>query len=547
VTNVNKTSRHKKNAEGTSQAEQRLDLCLSAGNLAWWEMDVSTGKVVFNENKVRMLGYRPEDFKDADYHSFMDLIHPDDYDQVMKAMSDHIEGKKSLYEIEYRIKTKNGGYKWFHDRGSIVRRDEQQRPLAVKGVVFDITHRKQIENKLRELHKQLQKKVDQQTKELVKTNLNLQREIKDRKRFEEKALETKDHLENVINSASEIIMSFTVYNRVLTWNAMAESVTGYKLKDVMNRSISTLEIFEQPAEISRYIQRVCEKKHRKHKDFTITTKAHEKRILRLYGTPLLSHNKECLGALLMGKDITKEIEMHGKLVNGTGYLIASDTHNTALSLFLDLVSSGHKGLVITRLHPQVHKEIAQNLGVTIALFGLDEISGFPTILDGDKLLSICLEFVQKHEENVILIDGIHYLLTLFPFDHVASTLFRLNDAMATHGGLLLVRIDFATMTTIQQAIIQNELQTLPSQRIENIILSDELYDLLRYIYEQNNLNALVSLKKIMHTINIAYGTATTRLRLLEEHELILTKKRGKMRTVYITDKGKNLLHNRQTV
>ena len=546
MTNVNKTSHTKKTKKNSSQAEQRLDLCLSAGNLAWWEMDVATGRVVFNDNKVTMLGYRPEEFKDATYRSFMDLVHPEDYDRVMKAMSDHLEGAKNLYEIEYRIKTKAGDYTWFHDRGSVVKRDDKQRPVTVKGIVFDITDRKHIEEELRELHKHLQKKVQQQTQELVETNANLQQEISERKHFEQVAVETKNHLENVINSASEIIMSFTVYNRVLTWNTMAESVTGYALKDVQNRSISKVEIFQQPSEIIRYIQQICEKKHQRYKDIVVTTKNNEKRILRLYGTPLLSQAKECVGALLMGKDITRDVEMHGKLVDGTGYLIASDTHDSALSLFLDLVSSGRKGLLVTRLHPQFHTIITQNANVTLAVFGSEEISGFPTISNGDELNRTCYDFVENHEKTVILIDGMHYLLTLFPFDHVASTLFRLNDAMATHRGLLLVRLDLATMTATQQAIIQNELQKLPSQRIENIILSDDVYDLLKYVFEQNNLNAMVSLKKIMQTFTIAYGTATSRLRLLEEHELVFTKKRGKMRTVYITEKGKNLLYNRQT-
>ena len=546
MTNVKKTSHTRKSKEVSSQAEERLDLCLSAGNLAWWEMDVSSGKVVFNDNKVTMLGYKPEEFKDVHYRSFMDLVHQEDYDRVMKAMSDHLEGKKKLYESEYRIKTKAGDYKWFHDRGSVVERDEQQKPVTVKGIVFDITDRKHIEEELRELHTQLQKKVNQQTQELVKTNENLQQEISERKRFEQKAVETKNHLENVINSASELIMSFTVYHRVLTWNTMAESVTGYTTKEILNRSISKIELFQQPAEIIRYIQKICEKKHQKYKDFSIITKNNEKRILRLYGTPLLSHDKECVGALLMGKDITRDIEMHGKLIDGTGYLIASDTNDSSLSLFLDLVRSGRKGLLITRLHPQVHTIITQNVNVNLALFGSDEISDFLTISNGDELNRACFEFVENHEKTVILIDDMHYLLTLFPFDHVASTVFRLNDAVATHGGLLLLRLDLNTMTPTQQAIIQNELQKLPSQRIDDIILSDDVYDLLKYIYEENNLNAMVSLKKIMQTFTIAYGTANSRLRLLEQHELVLTKKKGKMRTVYITDKGKNLLYNRQT-
>ena len=80
-------------------SKERLDLCLSAGNLAWWEMDVKTGKVIFNENKVKMLGFSIEKFKDADYTAFTNLLHPDDYNKAMQAMKDHLDGKKELYDI----------------------------------------------------------------------------------------------------------------------------------------------------------------------------------------------------------------------------------------------------------------------------------------------------------------------------------------------------------------------------------------------------------------------------------------------------------------
>ena len=71
-------------------------------------MDVKTGKVIFNENKVKLLGYSMKDFADVDYTAFTDIVHPDDYENTMQAMRDHLEGKKELYEVDYRIKTKKG-------------------------------------------------------------------------------------------------------------------------------------------------------------------------------------------------------------------------------------------------------------------------------------------------------------------------------------------------------------------------------------------------------------------------------------------------------
>lgn len=128
-----------------AQARERLNLALSAGNLAWWEMDCRTGTVVSNERKPMMLGYSPEEFAGAHYSAYTDLLHPDDYENAMDAMRKHLSGEKELYEAEYRIRTKSGRYVWFWDRGSITVRDDAGNPLVVKGIVFDITERKEAE------------------------------------------------------------------------------------------------------------------------------------------------------------------------------------------------------------------------------------------------------------------------------------------------------------------------------------------------------------------------------------------------------------------
>lgn len=135
---------------------ERLDLALSAGKLAWWEMHVPSGMVTFNINKILMLGYSRDEFDNTvHYKRFMEMVHPDDYESTMNAMKYHILGLKEIYETEYRIKTKNGDYKWFYDRGSITDYDENRQPLLVKGIVFDNTARKEAELALKKSEAEL--------------------------------------------------------------------------------------------------------------------------------------------------------------------------------------------------------------------------------------------------------------------------------------------------------------------------------------------------------------------------------------------------------
>jgi PAS domain S-box-containing protein len=121
----------------------RLELAMQAANMAWWEMDLATGNVIFEKRKADMLDFPPEKFKH--YNDFMTLVHPEDHGRAMDAMRGYIEGSLSRYEVEYRISTRSGEYQWFHDIGSAVKKDAQGKPLKITGLVINITKRKQAE------------------------------------------------------------------------------------------------------------------------------------------------------------------------------------------------------------------------------------------------------------------------------------------------------------------------------------------------------------------------------------------------------------------
>lgn len=91
------------------------------GNLAGWMMYLPSGKVEFSDIKAQQLGYDPKDF--GHYQSFTSLVHPDDYEPMMDAMRDVLEGRESLYKVSYRIKAADGRYHVFTDQGVIQERD----------------------------------------------------------------------------------------------------------------------------------------------------------------------------------------------------------------------------------------------------------------------------------------------------------------------------------------------------------------------------------------------------------------------------------------
>ena len=120
-----------------------------AGNLGEWHWYCEENKVIFNEKKVEAIGYDPKKVGKVGFQFFTEKLHPDDYERVMDNMSNHLSGKTEAYEVEYRIQHKDGHYIWYYDRGSVIKRTDDGKPLLLQGIVFNISESKKIEEKLR--------------------------------------------------------------------------------------------------------------------------------------------------------------------------------------------------------------------------------------------------------------------------------------------------------------------------------------------------------------------------------------------------------------
>ena len=135
------------------EKEETLEFAWS-GNLGHWFWNVRTNSVEFNPLKVTTLGYERSEIPDhVTYQFFTDLIHPDDFLKTMDAMKEHLYGRAAVYEAEYRIKAKDGRYKWYYDRGKITQYDDSGKPAFLAGIVFDITEKKEMQLELERKNK----------------------------------------------------------------------------------------------------------------------------------------------------------------------------------------------------------------------------------------------------------------------------------------------------------------------------------------------------------------------------------------------------------
>ncbi|HRI65573.1 MAG TPA: PAS domain S-box protein [Polyangium sp.] len=122
--------------------EQRLDLAMKAGNLGLWDVDVRTGNAVYGGQWPGLLGYASGEFV-PHIDTWKSVVHPDDLPLVLGALTDHLEGRAEYFQYEYRMRRKDGTWRWIADRGLVVERDPEGKALRVIGMLTDDTERKQ--------------------------------------------------------------------------------------------------------------------------------------------------------------------------------------------------------------------------------------------------------------------------------------------------------------------------------------------------------------------------------------------------------------------
>ncbi|MGG6241900.1 PAS domain S-box protein [Nodosilinea sp. AN01ver1] len=135
----------RKQAEAALQAsEERLRLALTASKQGLYDMNLKTEEIVVNPEYALMLGYDPTTFRETKSR-WVESLHPDDRESMVAVYSGFMTGEAPNYQAEYRLRTRNGQWKWILSVGKIVAWNESGEPLRALGVYTDIDNYKRAE------------------------------------------------------------------------------------------------------------------------------------------------------------------------------------------------------------------------------------------------------------------------------------------------------------------------------------------------------------------------------------------------------------------
>ena len=128
-------------------AEERWSLALKANNDGIWDWNTETDEIWFSPRYLSMLGFGPDELPGT-LDSWRRLVHPQDLPEAMAQAREYIEGRLPTYQLVFRMRHKEGGWRWILSRG-VGRRGLDGRMSRVVGSHSDITQQRESEQALK--------------------------------------------------------------------------------------------------------------------------------------------------------------------------------------------------------------------------------------------------------------------------------------------------------------------------------------------------------------------------------------------------------------
>ena len=243
-----------------------------------------------SEGSVALTGYTPEELMPGGAVTFGGLIHPGDQARVWEQVQAAVAGR-AHFRLEYRLRTAEGDERWVWEQGQGIFADDGKL-LALEGFVTDVTERRRADESIR-------------------------------------------LLAAIVESSDDAIISKGLDGTILSWNAGAERVYGYRADEAVGRSAAFLLAPERPDEEARILERVRAREQVERLETVRTRKDGSRIDVALTVSPLTDASDEVVGASVIARDITLSRRAREDLVRAKE---EAEAANRAKSDFLSQMS-----------------------------------------------------------------------------------------------------------------------------------------------------------------------------------------------------------------
>ncbi|MGE5389594.1 MAG: diguanylate cyclase [Deltaproteobacteria bacterium] len=216
ITIFNDVTALKNTEQELRESEARWKYALEGSGDGVWDYYIANSSMYYSPQWKAMLGYSEEDISNSIYE-WIYRLHPSDLLRVQNEIANHLHNIDPHFSSEYRMRCKDGTYKWVLGRGMILDRDERGNPLRMIGTHSDISRAKAAE---------------------------------------EAITQHQDNLMAFFNGVDSLLFVIDSYGNIREANNTALETLGYELEELRGNNIFDLQPLDDKAEGAKFLQSV---------------------------------------------------------------------------------------------------------------------------------------------------------------------------------------------------------------------------------------------------------------------------------------------------
>jgi PAS domain S-box-containing protein len=259
----------------------------------------------FNPKVSEIMGHSREELLSR---PFVEFIHPDDREIVLKRHLARLRGKDAPQIYTYRVIDRTGNIRWIETNSVLI--PWEGKP-TVLNFLNDITDRKEAEDALRHAHDELETRVKERTEELARANEQLRQEIEERKRAEEEITQSERKWRNIFETSRDVIFLSATDGTLIDFNPAGEELFGYRRDE---KSKITIDMIYRDPKDRKKFQKVIESRGFI-KDFEVTLKRKDGSLIDCLVTATLTRDTD--GNITGYQGIIKDITERKRFVDTT--------------------------------------------------------------------------------------------------------------------------------------------------------------------------------------------------------------------------------------
>ncbi|MDX1314535.1 MAG: PAS domain-containing protein, partial [Eudoraea sp.] len=145
---------YREKEEFIKDANYRLEMAAEYTGIGTWDWNAKLDKTIGNKVWKSLFGF---DSNYGVFDSWVENIHRDDLDYVMKNFTAHMSGESELYQAEFRYNHPDRGWIWIKSTGKLIEWDKNNEPLRMLGTSTETTEYKKIEQEIKNSNNELER------------------------------------------------------------------------------------------------------------------------------------------------------------------------------------------------------------------------------------------------------------------------------------------------------------------------------------------------------------------------------------------------------